>query len=70
MNKTALQEFIDNVIPSHIIGLYDIRQSIKKGLEKEKEQIKEAYMDGNRIKDEFYNPEEYYNETYNKNYKL
>jgi len=36
-------------------------------LEKEKEQIIEAYMDGNRIKDEFYNPEEYYNEIYNQN---
>ena len=34
-------------------------------LEKEKEQIENAYMDGNHIKDEFYNPKEYYNQTYN-----
>ena len=32
---------------------------------KEKEQIENAYMDGNHIKDEFYNPKEYYNQTYN-----
>ena len=31
----------------------------------EKEQICNAYMDGNHIKDEFYNPKEYYNQTYN-----
>ena len=36
-------------------------------LEKEKEQIENAYMDGNHIKDEFYNPKEYYNQTYNQN---
>ena len=34
-------------------------------LEKEKEQIENAYMDGNHIKDEFYNPKEYYKQTYN-----
>ena len=33
-------------------------------IEKEKEQICNAYMDGHYIKEEFYNPEEYYNETY------
>jgi hypothetical protein len=33
-------------------------------LEKEKNQIVEAYIDGHYIKDEFYNPEEYYNQTY------
>lgn len=65
--KTALQEFIDNVIPMHIIELDMIKQEIKKALEKEKEQIENAYMDGNHIKDEFYNPKEYYNQIYNQN---
>jgi hypothetical protein len=36
-------------------------------LEKEKEQIVESYIDGHYIKDEFYNPEQYYNQTYNQN---
>jgi hypothetical protein len=44
--KTALQEFIDNVIPMHIIELDIIKQEIKKALEKEKEQIENAYCDG------------------------
>ena len=34
-----MQEFIDNVIPMHIIKLYDIKQAIKNALEKEKEQM-------------------------------
>ena len=37
--KTAMQEFIDNVIPMHIIKLYDIKQAIKNALEKEKKQM-------------------------------
>ena len=41
--KTALQEFIDNVIPMHIIELDMIKQEIKKALEKEKEQIVNAH---------------------------
>jgi hypothetical protein len=44
--KTALQEFIDNVIPMHIIELDMIKQEIKKALEKEKEQILEAVKFG------------------------
>ena len=44
--KTALQEFIDNVIPMHIIELDMIKQEIKKALEKEKEQIIEAHFNG------------------------
>ena len=39
--KTALQEFIDNVIPMHIIELDMIKQEIKKALEKEKDAINE-----------------------------
>jgi len=70
--KTAMQEFIDNVIPMHIIKLYDIKQAIKNALEKEKEQIIQARIDG----DENYSlvggkryeyAEQYYNETYNQN---
>lgn len=64
--KTALQEFIDNVIPMHIIELPMIKQEIKKALEKEKEQIIAA---GNFLphdeQNEIKTPEEYYNQTYN-----
>jgi vacuolar-type H+-ATPase subunit E/Vma4 len=67
--KTALQEFIDNVIPMHIIELDMIKKEIKKALEKEKEQIKKAFEFGvadayNFIEDE---AEQYYNQTYNQN---
>jgi hypothetical protein len=73
--KTALQEFIDNVIPMHIIELDMIKQEIKKALEKEKEQIIEAHafgaddVDSNGglllrgVKNAIY----YYNQTYNQN---
>ena len=37
--KTAMQEFINNVIPMHIIELDMIKQEIKKAFEKEKEQM-------------------------------
>jgi hypothetical protein len=71
--KTAMQEFIDNVIPMHIIELDMIKQEIKKALEKEKEQIIEAHafgaddVDSNGglllrgVKNAIY----YYNQTYN-----
>lgn len=72
--KTAMQEFIDNVIPMHIIELHDIKQAIKKALEKEKEQIIEAYEDGKQNgMDSITNihmyiiGEMYYNQTYNQN---
>ena len=64
--KTALQEFIDNVIPMHIIELDMIKQEIKKALEKEKEQIINAhglkYYD---IGEVTITGENYYNQTYN-----
>ena len=41
--------------------------AIRKYWKKEKEQIINAYQDGYYIKDEFFNPEQYYNETYNQN---
>ena len=64
--KTALQEFIDNVIPMHIIELDMIKQEIKKGLEKEKEQlldfglyVKKNGWVGCKIEDLY---EDYYNQ--------
>ena len=64
--KTALQEFIDNVIPMHIIELDMIKQEIKKALEKEKEQIIYDYMNGKYYHQyEDITAEEYYNQTYN-----
>jgi len=72
--KTAMQEFIDNVIPMHIIELDMIKQEIKKALEKEKEQIKKANMDGYKEGCTYHSfdhrpktTEQYYNETYNQN---
>jgi hypothetical protein len=65
--KTALQElmrFVDS-FQEEAIHPRILRVKIKEALEKEKEQIMNAYMDGNHIKDEFYNPKEYYNQTYN-----
>jgi hypothetical protein len=67
--KTALQEFIDNVIPMHIIELDMIKQEIKKALEKEKKQIIKAHIDGfDHIVVDFKKQEyaeQYYNQTYN-----
>jgi hypothetical protein len=73
--KTAMQEFIDNVIPMHIIELDMIKQEIKKALEKEKQQsinlIKQTCMfmgasiiDIEISKMEF---EDIYNNYYNQN---
>ena len=63
--KTALQEFIDNVIPMHIIELDMIKQEIKKALEKEKEQIVNAHIEGYSNYDSEMTSIEYYNQTYN-----
>jgi hypothetical protein len=70
--KTALQEFIDNVIPMHIIELDMIKQEIKKALEKEKEQIIDAHTnayligeDDISVEDANKASEQYYNQTYN-----
>ena len=71
--KTALQEFIDNVIPMHIIELDMIKKEIKKALEKEKEQMKIAFENGEHNIDAVGNlidikgAEQYYNQTYNQN---
>ena len=71
--KTALQEFIDNVIPMHIIELAMIKQEIKKALEKEKEQIIDSFKSARNIQDsdeisityDWVDASEYYNQTYN-----
>ena len=64
--KTALQEFIDNVIPMHIIELDMIKQEIKKALEKEKEQIRQAYIFGHYDSSlDIYNPSESYSQIIN-----
>ena len=78
--KTAMQELIEEL--SFIEGLrdneIDISQksilttaTIKKSLEKEKEQIINAYDNGSDVNDDlkplYGTPEEYYNQTYNQN---
>ena len=64
--KTAMQELIEYAHDLDFGGWEDVFiQKATELLEKEKEQIINAYMDGNHIKDEFYNPKEYYNQTYN-----
>ena len=69
--KTVIQELIEELKANDVAhGMYWIKRPsdfFEKYLEKEKEQIINAYMDGNHIKDEFYNPKEYYNQTYNQN---
>ena len=68
--KTAMQELIEIYEYYHSFEEFNewfMDMGKKAMLEKEKEQIENAYMDGNHIKDEFYNPKEYYNQTYNQN---
>jgi len=50
---------------SRLIPMGVLSYNLELLLEKEKEQIIDAYSDGHYIKDEFYNPEQYYKETYN-----
>jgi len=74
--KTAMQELIDEM--TAYLDLHESQEvkevlrilkasAIRKYWKKEKEQIINAYQDGYYIKDEFFNPEQYYNETYNQN---
>ena len=69
--KTAMQELIewgDEMLLKHPQKILGFGEAIDKAVElqeKERKQIENAYMDGNHIKDEFYNPKEYYNQTYN-----
>jgi hypothetical protein len=71
--KTAMQELISTFHLYQNSGCTQEEQELlsfyikcaENLLEKEKEQIINAYEDGHYIKDEFYNPKEYYNQTYN-----
>ena len=64
--KTAMQELIDELesIKGYKYGGLVIRL-IKDRLEKEKEQICNAYTDG--LEGPYIGSEEYYNQTYNQN---
>lgn len=85
--KTAMQELIEKIdlqieeekslksIGIEIWGLFQAKNLARDILEKEKEQIIEAYCNGhndgcrymNNEKQEFEHAEEYYNQTYNQN---
>jgi hypothetical protein len=76
--KTAMQELIDDLDRTLVKSIFERLEKeglFNKGLEKEKEQIMEAYryghIDGftsaNHLGTEFENEEQYYNQTYNQN---
>jgi hypothetical protein len=65
--KTAMQELIDEIkeaVPYFKMDIY--QENFNKALEKEKEQIMNAYNFGQQIPPFDY-AEEYYNQTYNQN---
>jgi molybdopterin synthase catalytic subunit len=65
--KTAMQELIDEIkeaVPYFKMDIY--QENFNKALEKEKEQIMNAYNFGQQIP-YFGYAEEYYNQTYNQN---
>ena len=80
--KTAIQELIDKLSNYDLEMIFIFKNEIHKALEKEKEQIMNAYVDGFDISGEGWNGEygikdfnnikeeieveEYYNQTYNK----
>lgn len=64
--KTAMQEWFDELKANYPYMANEIYQKgFKKYLEKEKEQICNAYSDG--LEGSYVGAEEYYNQTYNKN---
>ena len=67
--KTAMQEFIEYLEKAYYINeLTNFDKDKIQFLEKEKEQIKDAYADGlNAHRTNFCNRDEYYNQTYNQN---
>jgi 6-pyruvoyl-tetrahydropterin synthase len=82
-NKTVMQDFLENIRNKknaisrdvqnghghyYVIRIFEILEAEAFSLlEKEKEQIKDAYGDGlNAHRTNFCNREEYYNETYGK----
>jgi chaperonin GroEL (HSP60 family) len=63
--QTAMQKMIEYL---HENKYFDAIPVAKELLEKEKEQIKDAYGDGlNAHRTNFCNRDEYYNQTYNQN---
>jgi hypothetical protein len=65
--KTAMKELIDEIkeaVPYFKMDIY--QENFNKALEKEKEQIMNAYNFGQQIPPFDY-AEEYYNQTYNQN---
>ena len=72
--KTAMQELIDwsyeNDKPDCTIEAYDVIKKAKDLLEKEKEQIMDAYGYGiiDAVDDTIQGKEDYYNQTYNQKY--
>lgn len=69
--KTAIQELIDYLNEDEFTGICDIRDRVEELLEKEKEQIIQAHIDGfDHIVVDFKKQEyaeQYYNQTYNQN---
>ena len=68
--KTAMQELIE-LIENGETDLYLIENHKQIWLEREKEQIINAYDNGSDVNDDlkplYGTPEEYYNQTYNQN---
>jgi hypothetical protein len=67
--KTAMQELIEyiqvNAIKFSLMNTYNKLKEIEPYLEKEKEQICNAYTDG--LEGPYLGAEQYYNQTYNQN---
>ena len=60
--KTAMQELMDYLNEDSFDGICDIRDRVEELLEKEKEQICNAYTDG--LEGPYIGAEQYYNQTY------
>ena len=68
MEITAMQELIEYIESNEIVYNKDLILKLKELLEKEKEQIKDAYLQGSFDDGpDSNNSEEYYNQTYNQN---
>jgi len=71
--KTAMQELIEklnNVKPTEFCSIETIKGWAESILEKEKEQIMDAYNEGHyHLEFDSFNPSQYYNETFNANEK-
>ena len=61
--KTAMQELLDNLESIDIKVPIGVKQIF---LEKEKEQIKDAFYSGYEDRDKFKHSDDYYNENYGK----